>query len=336
VAWITIVAIISISELVFMGQFFIYRFPLLLFFIPYAIIIVLIQASRFITPVLRRKVSLVNIVQNFVSKHGSELGTRILLALMLVSLPAYVAIFFMSTRILLNVVPYWTAIIINLSQVSCIAVVMMLKASRSKTLKWHYFIHYAILATALVLILNIVVITELYYPVYIEGFKNAYGTSCQLETAWNISNDYFHTQGYYATYRKPVPKPEQIFQLRPLGVNWSYNKAFVLAKTGSCEDFAIALTTLLHDVLGCKTRVVVFQGWDHAVPEVMVNGTWYVLDITYTTSQSPIPANKYYEYLTIYYPNEASNITGFIEYETGEDVSLEHGFPGKWEPPIKP
>jgi hypothetical protein len=179
------------------------------------------------------------------------------------------------------------------------------------------------------LILNTVVLTESYYPVYIEGFKNTYGASCQLETAWSISNNYFYTQGYYATYMKPVPKPGQIFQLRPLGVNWSYDKAFVLAKTGTCEDFAVALKTLLHDALGCKTRVVVFKGWDHAIPEVMVNGTWYVFDITYTTPRSPIPAYKYYEYLTTYYSNIASNIMGFIEYETGEDVSPEHGFPGK-------
>ncbi len=255
---------------------------------------------------------------------------------MLLSLPACATLFFISTRILLNVVPCWAAVIINLSQVSCIVVAMMLKASRSKTLKWHYFIHYATLATALVFTLNTVVVTELYYPVYIEDFKNAYGTSCQLETAWSISNNYFYAQGYYTTYGKPVPKPGQIFQLRPLGVNWLYDKVFVLAKTGSCEDFAIALSTQLYDVLGCKTRVVVFKGWDHAVPEVMINGAWYVFDIDYTTTQTPIPTYKYYEYLTTYYSNRASSIKGFIEYETGENISLEHGFSGKWEPTIKP
>lgn len=312
-----------------MRNFFISRFPLFLFFIPYVIIIVLIQASRFIIPVLRKKSIFVNIEQNFISKHDSELEKSFLFALMLLSLPACATLSFISTRILFNIVPCWAAVIINLSQVSCIVVAMMLKASRSKTLKWHYFIHYATLATALVFTLNTVVVNELYYPVYIEDFENAYGTSCQLETAWSISNNYFYAQGYYTTYREPVPKPGQIFQLRPLGVNWSYDKVFVLAKTGSCEDFAIALSTLLYDVLGCKTRVVVFKGWDHAVPEVMVNGTWYVFDVTYTTPQSPVPVNKYYEYLTTYYPEVASSIKGFIEYETGEDVSLEHGFPGK-------
>jgi hypothetical protein len=61
----------------------------------------------------------------------------------------------------------------------------------------------------------------------------------------------------------------------------------------------------------------------------MVNGTWYVLDVTYTTRQAPVPVNKYYEYLATHYSNIASSIKGFIEYGTGEDVSLEHGFPGK-------
>jgi hypothetical protein len=74
---------------------------------------------------------------------------------------------------------------------------------------------------------------------------------------------------------------------------------------------------------------VVFKGWDHAVPEVMINGAWYVFDIDYTTTQTPIPTYKYYEYLTTYYSNRASSIKGFIEYETGENISLEHGFSGK-------
>jgi len=88
------------------------------------------------------------------------------------------------------------------------------------------------------------------------------------------------------------------------------------------------LTMLLRDALGCKTCVV-FKGWDHAVPEVMVNYTWYVFDITIQHLKPPIPTYKYYEYLTTYYSNIASSIKGFIEYETGEDISLEHGFPGK-------
>jgi hypothetical protein len=148
-----------------------------------------------------------------------------------------------------------------------------------------------------------------------------------LNTAWSIATRYL--QDYYSTYSKAVPKPAQIFELRYSGIHWIYRRVFVLARTGSCGDIAIAVTTLLHDVLGCRTRVVVFQGWDHAIPEVMVNGTWYVFDINYTTPQYPIPVNKYYEYLATHYSNIASNITGFIEYETGEDVSLEHGFLGK-------
>jgi len=61
----------------------------------------------------------------------------------------------------------------------------------------------------------------------------------------------------------------------------------------------------------------------------MVNGTWYVFDVTYTTPQSPVPVNKYYEHLATQYSNIALSIKGFIEYDTGEDISIEHGFPGK-------
>jgi len=60
----------------------------------------------------------------------------------------------------------------------------------------------------------------------------------------------------------------------------------------------------------------------------MVNYTWYVFDITYHlyNISNPIPAYKYYEYLTTCYSNIASSIKGFIEYGTGEDLSVEHRF----------
>jgi hypothetical protein len=246
-------------------------------------------------------------------------------------MPIYIALFFISTRIFSAIVPRWVAVIITVLPASCVIIFMILRAHHSKTLRTPRFIYLTTLIATLILtitsLLTTVVVTELYYPVYIGSLRNTYGASCQLNTAWSIATKYL--QDYYSTYSKAVPKPAQIFELRYSGIHWIYRRAFVLARTGSCGDIAIAVTTLLNDVLSCKTRVVVFQGCDHAVPEVMVNSTWYVFDISYTTLQYPVPANRYYEYLTIYYPEVALNITGFIEYETGEDVSLEHGFPGK-------
>jgi hypothetical protein len=69
------------------------------------------------------------------------------------------------------------------------------------------------------------------------------------------------------------------------------------------------------------------QGWDHAVPEVMVN--WYMVRVRHHLYNPSIPSprvTKYYEYLATRYSNIASSIKGFIEYGTGEDLSVEHGF----------
>jgi hypothetical protein len=240
----------------------------------------------------------------------------------------YIALFFISARIFSAIVPYWVVVIITVLPASCVIIFMTLRAYQSKTLKTLRFVYHATIIATLILtitsLLTTVVVTELYYPVYIGSLKNTYGASCQLEVAWNITNNYFRVQGYYPTYGVPVPKPAQIFELSDLRMHWMYRKAFVLAKTGSCGDIAIALTTLLHDALGCKTRIVIFHGVDHVIPEVMVNETRYVFDISYTTSQFPVPADKYFEYLTTYYPNVASSTEGFTDYETGEDVSLEH------------
>jgi hypothetical protein len=61
----------------------------------------------------------------------------------------------------------------------------------------------------------------------------------------------------------------------------------VVASTGACEDFVLRLTALLRDALGCETRMVIFEGVDHAMPEAMINGTWYMFNISYTTLKEP-------------------------------------------------
>ena len=94
--WLASLIIYSVIGSATMYYFFTYHSPLLLFLILYAFIVALIQASRLIISVLRRKVFLVKNIQDFISKHGSEIGGTISDACMLLSLPGWVAIFFIS------------------------------------------------------------------------------------------------------------------------------------------------------------------------------------------------------------------------------------------------
>jgi len=310
VAWLVLVAMLFIGALImgirlalfnimnFVESCFVSRCPLLPNLFLYIAIIALIPASKFIDLILHKRKPHTSVKGAFTLK-SVLLGVIVLLALIL-WLPMYIALFFISTRIFSAIVPCWVAVIITVLPASCVTIFMTLRAHQSKTLRTLRFVYLTTIIVTLILtitsLLTTVVVTELYYPVCIGSLRNTYGASCQLNTAWSIATKYL--QDYYSTYGKAVPKPAQIFELRCCGIHWIYRRAFVLARTGSCGDIAIAVTTLLHDVLGCKTRVVAFKGWDHAIPEVMVNGTWYVFDITYTTPQSPVPVNKYYEYLT--------------------------------------
>jgi len=330
VAWLVLLVPVAILIMIlvnFIESCFVSRQPLLLNLVLYIVIIALIQAGWFIGSTLHKRKPRTSVKGAFTLK-SVVLGVTVSFVLIL-WLPMYIALFFISTRIFSTIVPCWVAVIITILPASCVIIFLIVRAHQSKTLRTMRFLHLTTIIATLILpitsLLTTVIVTESYYPVYIGSLRNTYGASCQLNTAWSIATKYF--QDYYSTYGKAVPKPAQMFELHCCGIHWIYHPAFVLAKTGACGDFAVALATLLRDVLGCKTRVMAFEGWDHGVPEVMVNGTWYVFDITYTTPQSPVPANKYYEYLAANYSNIASSIKGFIDYETGEDVSIEHGFP---------
>ena len=90
-----------------------------------------------------------------------------------------------------------------------------------------YLVQLATLILTITSLLTTVVVTELYYPVYIGSLRNTYGASCQSNTAWSIATKYL--QDYYSTYGEAVPKPAQIFELRYSGIHWIYRRAFVLA-----------------------------------------------------------------------------------------------------------
>jgi hypothetical protein len=165
---------------------------------------------------------------------------------------------------------------------------------------------------------------EALYPRYVEELKARHGNGRSLERAWGMAVEYF--RDFHFTYGRPCPKPRQLSVLL-CGEKyaWVFRALEALARTGSCEDFALGLTTLLRDALGCEVRVVAFKGLDHAMPEVKVNGTWYVLDVSYTTLEGPVRAEEYMGYLWAHCGDVASKVRGVVDRETGLDVSHEHG-----------
>jgi len=104
-----------------------------------------------------------------------------------------------------------------------------------------------------------------------------------------------------------------------------YEKLIVLEKKGNCEEFAIAIKKLLHDVTGMKTRVINMEGFDHAFPEIYWNGSWWVFDRIFTTPH-PVKAESYAEYLKENHGNVYENLYNLKEDGTEISVLVEHGF----------
>lgn len=105
-----------------------------------------------------------------------------------------------------------------------------------------------------------------------------------------------------------------------------YEKLVVLQKKGGCEEFAIAVKTLLHDVLGVKTRIVCMEGFDHAFLEIWWNNSWWVVDKIFTTQNKPVKAKLYAKYLKENNKSVYWYIYNLKDYQTGHSVLAEHGF----------
>jgi len=171
--------------------------------------------------------------------------------------------------------------------------------------------------------------------VVIQGTSN----TCTLSNAWNLTLQY--NKSFFNTYGKPLPKPRLFYIYKffrfPIGgpiANYTRDFAEKLAatsRTGACEDFALGLTRLLRDSLHCQTRIVGVLGdqVDHALPEVKINDTWYILDIIFTTPKHPVKACDYATYLLENRRDIYQKIRIITDYDTNEDLRIEHGFINK-------
>jgi hypothetical protein len=186
-----------------------------------------------------------------------------------------------------------------------------------KFLKLLGMIALIIFLSTLLLAIVLVVAVEWEYPRRVDTMRKVYGNMCSLDQAWMLVRDY--NDSFISTYLKPWPKPRQFAGLSPVFAA----KLAAVSSTGACLDFALGSTRLLSDVLGCEARVVELLGIDHAAPEVKVGDTWYVVDITYTTSSNSVRAGEYAEHLKAI---GLTDVKGVREFFTGRDLSAEHGF----------
>jgi len=152
------------------------------------------------------------------------------------------------------------------------------------------------------------------------------GLRSSIECLWGFVK--YYDSLFIFTYRRPCPKPRQLLiTMFSLISNRDFiAELVVVSRTGACLDFALGATKLIEDLYGYRVRVVHLIGQDHVIPEVEVNGTWYVIDITYTTKNYPVKASEYADHLRRNYPGIYSNLEGLVDFDTGQDSSKEHGF----------
>ncbi len=233
------------------------------------------------------------------------------------------------------------AYLVALGRVSMIVMIIfnlaiLFKATCSSSKIYNISLKSGVYLIGLLLLVGTVVYSFMYltidyrYMQVVEEFKR-YVKGCDvsnssLERLWKLVLQY--EREFVATYRMPCPKPRQLLVRQPPLID---NRDFVaklaaVSRTGACIDFALGITKIIEDVYGYKTRVVSMVGVDHVIPEVEINGTWYVIDVTYTTPKYPVKVSEYAEYLRQYYPNVYNELSGLVDFDTGEDLSSEHGF----------
>lgn len=177
-----------------------------------------------------------------------------------------------------------------------------------------------------------------YFDKYQNNLEKAHGN--QLSALWNITTDY--TSAYDNTYGTSIGSPsrtlktnEKLIELSsliiPTELLYIYyfgglNKITVIQNQGRCGEFAEAQSFFINDISGLKTRIIYFVGADHEFPEVYVNCKWYVFDKSYTTTEKPVEAEQYADFLREKHPLLFTNITGLKSSDEDSHVYQDHGF----------
>jgi len=172
---------------------------------------------------------------------------------------------------------------------------------------------------------------EVEYGNIINTYKAMYSSYLDreglLNATWKITKTY-EEEMFQPTYGTPTILLSDVAilfvpTLTIYSLSGGLNKIIVVQKAGRCSEFATAITTLLKDITSIETRKVYFEGVDHALPEVYLNGEWWVFDATYTTPKYPVRAVNYASHLK---PKIRKCVARIIEESTNLNVLSEHGF----------
>ncbi|HII02383.1 TPA: hypothetical protein HA351_12280 [Methanosarcinaceae archaeon] len=151
-------------------------------------------------------------------------------------------------------------------------------------------------------------------------YNNTFSSSYSKENALVPSRELTTPEGVITLLFNPVLM--LYFIIEPID---GFSKLTITQRNGACGEFASDMNLLLEDITGFETRIINMQGHDHALPEIKINGIWWVFDRAWTTEYEPIKTCDYASYLfqkKNYLFEEISN----LEDRSHTSLLTEHGF----------
>ena len=166
---------------------------------------------------------------------------------------------------------------------------------------------------------NLVVVEH--SSIYFNALNNGV---TEVNATWLIAKNY--KKYFHSTYGEK-PSLEKILTQPIKDFSESFWEILcVIRAKGTCEDFAYALAKIVGDTTHHKTRIVYFEGMDHALVEVFIDGKWWVFDPTYTTPKKPIPINDYATQMDRLKLSRYVARILMVDNENRTDLTKEHGF----------
>jgi len=162
-----------------------------------------------------------------------------------------------------------------------------------------------------------------------------------ISICWNLTNVYynkydsaFHFKNKTIPARnlakqcvKPVYSPYLYYFIYNFYIyDQGYGKAALLTERGNCGEFSQAIVYMINATMNLPTRSLHFQGQDHELPEILINGSWYVFDRTFTTQSYPVKSEDYAAYIKEKDESFFNNIANIKKIRSDVYLLEEHGF----------
>ncbi len=166
-----------------------------------------------------------------------------------------------------------------------------------------------------------------------------------INTTWSLANTYY--KDMTKTYdQDEIRVPSRVlstssgsistflfnpvFYLYLVGMddkpNSGFYKLIIVQNAGACGEFSNSMGLLLKDITGFDTRVIAMEGKDHALPEINIDGQWWVFDRTFTTQDYPVESLTYNSFIEESRPNLFTAIHNLREVNENNSLLDEHGF----------